>query len=145
MAGYDFSAGALTGLFTETGTADHPAIPNAVNVICDLLTGSMLAVGLQAALLRRAKEGGSYRVSVSLAQGATWLMSLGLVPKSDLVDIPSMGPDHQSMKPNLISGKTAYGDTTIIGSQAEMSVTPESWADPIVAPPGSSYPVWLKK
>jgi crotonobetainyl-CoA:carnitine CoA-transferase CaiB-like acyl-CoA transferase len=145
MAGYDFSAGAITGLFTETGTADQPAYPNAVNVICDLLVGSMLAVGLQAALLRRAKEGGSYRVSVSLAQGATWLMSLGLIPKSDLLDIPSMGPDHQHMKPNLISGKTAFGDTTIIGSQAEMSLTPESWTAPIVALPGSSYPEWLPR
>jgi crotonobetainyl-CoA:carnitine CoA-transferase CaiB-like acyl-CoA transferase len=145
MPGYDFSAGAITGLFTETGTADQPAYPNAVNVICDLLVGSMLAVGLQAALLRRAKEGGSYKVSVSLAQGATWLMSLGLVPKSDLLDIASMGPDHQAMKPNLISGKTAFGDTAIIGSQAEMSLTPESWADPIVSLPGSSYPVWLPR
>jgi hypothetical protein len=59
------------------------------------------------------------------------------------VDIASMGPDHQWMKPNLISGKTAFGDTITIGSQAEMSLTPETWADPITHLPGSSYPVWL--
>ncbi len=79
MPGFDFNAGALTGLFTECGTPDAPAFPHAVNVICDLLTGKMLAVGIQAALLRRAREGGSYRVSTTLSQGATWLMSLGLV------------------------------------------------------------------
>ncbi len=71
-------------------------------------------------------------------------MSLGLVPKPDLLDIASMGPDHQYMKPNLISGKTAFGDTTVIGSQAEMSLTPESW-DPITTLPGSSYPEWLPR
>jgi len=108
-----------------------------------LLSGKMLAIGIQAALLRRAREGGSYSVNVSLAQGCTWLMSLGLVPKADLLDIASMGPEHQHMQPNLISGKTGYGDTTIIGSQAEMSKTPEIWEDPIVSPPGSSYPEWL--
>ena len=70
-------------------------------------------------------------------------MSLGLVPKEDLLDLESMGPEHQCMKPNLISGTTPYGDTTVIGSQAEMSKTPEAWADPITAPPGSSYPKWL--
>jgi len=143
MPGFDFNAGAISGLFTECGTADAPAYPNAVNVICDILVGKMLAVGIQAALLRRAREGGSYKVSVSLAQGATWLMSLGLIPKTELLDLASMGPEHQPIKPHLISGKTAWGDTTLIGSVVEMSETPESWRDPITMPPGSSYPVWL--
>jgi crotonobetainyl-CoA:carnitine CoA-transferase CaiB-like acyl-CoA transferase len=145
MPGFDFNAAAMTGLFTETGTPSAPAYPNGVNVICDLLTGKMAAIGVQAALLRRAREGGSYSVNVSLAQGCTWLMSLGLVPKKDLPNLANMGPEHQHMQPNLISGKTAYGDTTIIGSQAEMSLTPEHWDDPIVSPPGSSYPEWLPR
>ena len=145
MPGFDFNAGAISGLFTETGTADAPAYPNAVNVICDILTGKMLAVGIQAALLRRAREGGSYKVSVSLAQGATWLMSLGLIPKTELLDLASMGPEHQPIKPHLISGKTAWGDTTLIGSVVEMSETPEKWRNPITAPPGSSYPEWLPR
>jgi hypothetical protein len=72
-------------------------------------------------------------------------MSLGLIPKTDLLDIESLGPEHQHMKPNLISGKTAWGDITIIGSQAEMSLTPESWGDPLTMPPGSSYPEWLPR
>lgn len=145
MPGFDFNAGALTGLFTECGTANAPATPNAVNVICDLLTGKMLAIGIQAALLRRAREGGSYRVRTSLAQGATWLMSLGLVPKTDLLDLENMGPEHQHKKPNLISGVTAWGDTTVIGSQVDMSRTPETWRDPITVLPGSSYPEWLPR
>ena len=102
-------------------------------------------IGIQAALLRRAKEGGSYKVSVSLAQGATWLMSLGLIPKKDLIDFDKKGLEHQPIKPNLISSKTAWGDTTVIGSVVEMSKTPEKWRDPITEPPGASYPEWLTK
>ena len=143
MPGFDFNAGAITGLFTKTGTPDRPARPNAVAVICDLFAGRMLATGIQAALLRRAREGGSYKVSVSLAQVCTWLMSLGLVPKNDLLDLKSMGPEHQAMKPNTQSGETAYGDTTIIAEQVEMSLTPPRWRDPIVSIPGSSYLEWL--
>ncbi len=145
MPGFDFNAGALTGLFTECGTPHAPAFPNAVNVICDLLTGKMLAIGIQAALLRRAREGGSYRVRTTLSQGATWLMSLGLVSKTDLLELDNMGPEHQPIKPNLISGTTAWGDTTVIGSQVEMSKTPEVWRDPITMLPGSSYPGWLPR
>jgi crotonobetainyl-CoA:carnitine CoA-transferase CaiB-like acyl-CoA transferase len=145
MPGFDFNAAALTGLLTRTGTPEQPAAPNAVTVVCDLITGRMLATGIQAALLRRAREGGSYKVSVALAQTCTWFMSLGLVPKRDLLDIKSLGPDHQWMKPNVQSGKTAYGDTTVIADQVEMSLTPPAWPDPIVSIPGSSYPVWLPR
>jgi hypothetical protein len=65
------------------------------------------------------------------------------VPKRDLLDIKSLGPDHQWMKPNLQSGKTGYGDTTVIADQTEMSLTPARYPDPIASYPGSSYPVWL--
>ncbi|WP_439185048.1 CoA transferase [Carboxylicivirga taeanensis] len=144
MPGFDFNAAALTGLFTETGTPDQPAAPNAVNVICDLFAGRLLAAGIQAALLRRAREGGSYKVSVSLAQVCTWFMSLGLIPKVNLLDISSLGPEHQWKKPDTQSGITAYGDTTVMTGQVDMSLTQPRWNDPIVSVPGSSYPEWLR-
>ena len=143
--GFDNNAAAQTGVFTSTGTPDDPMIPNVGLAIVDLAVGRLLAIGIQAALLRRAREGGSYRVTVSLAQGCTWLLSLGLIPKKDLLDIKSLGPDHQSMKPTTQSGKTAYGDTTTIADQVEMSLTPPRWPDPIAPIPGSSYPEWLPK
>ena len=52
-------------------------------VICDIMTGYLGAIGVKAALLRRAKEGGSYRVDVSLAQCCSFIMSLGLNDKDD--------------------------------------------------------------
>jgi crotonobetainyl-CoA:carnitine CoA-transferase CaiB-like acyl-CoA transferase len=143
--GFDFMAGALTGLFTELGTPDAPSTPHGVNVICDFLTGYLGTIGAQAALMRRATEGGSYKVSVNLTQTVMFEMMLGLVDKNTLLDLENMGPEHQHMEPNLQTGQTAFGEFTRLGSQIEMSKTPEYWADPILWPIGSSKPEWLPR
>ena len=39
----------------------------------------------------------------------------------------------------------AFGEFTRLGSQIEMSRTPEYWADPIIHPIGSSKPEWLPR
>ena len=143
--GFDFNAGALTGLFTETGTPDQPGFPHAVNVVVDFLAGYLATLGTQAALLRRATEGGSYKVTVSLTQATMFEMRLGLVDKKMLLDLESLGEEHQPLKPNLVTGQTGYGEFTRLGSQVEMSKTPEFWADPIINPIGSSKAEWLPR
>ena len=143
--GFDFNAGALTGLFTETGTPDAPQYPHGVNVVVDFLAGYLATVGTQAALIRRATEGGSYKVTVSLSQATMFELSLGLVDKSTLLDLESLGEEHQPLQPNLQTGQTAFGEFTRLGSQVEMSKTPEFWADPIINPIGSSKPEWLPR
>jgi crotonobetainyl-CoA:carnitine CoA-transferase CaiB-like acyl-CoA transferase len=130
-------------MFCDTGSADQPQLPHGVNVICDFLTGYLAAIGVQAALLRRAVEGGSYRVSVSLAQTVMLEQAIGLVDNATLLTLDSLGSDHKPIKPNLQTGQTAFGEFTRMGSQVEMSKTPEFWADPIINPIGSSRPVWL--
>lgn len=47
------------------------------------VTGYMGAAGATAALIRRAKEGGSYHVTVSLARNAMWYLTLGLIPQEE--------------------------------------------------------------
>jgi len=143
--GFDFNAGALTGLLCETGTPDRPAAPHGVNVVVDFLTGYMATLGAQAGLIRRAKEGGSYKVTVTLSQTAMFMMSLGLVDKNTLLDLENMGEEHQPLEPNLQTGQTAFGEFTRLGSQVEMSKTPEYWADPIINLIGSSKPEWLPR
>jgi hypothetical protein len=44
-----------------------------------------------------------------------------------------------------VPGQTAFGEFTRLGSQVEMSRTPEYWADPIISPIGSSKPEWLPR
>ena len=56
--------------------------------------------------------------------------------------IALLGKEHQIMKPNLITGMTAYGEFTKAGSQVEMSKTPQSWDDPLLHVPGSCKPEW---
>ena len=53
------------------------------------------AAAVQAALIRRAKEGGSYRIAITLAQATTFEMSLGLNDKAKLQEIDTLGPEHQ--------------------------------------------------
>lgn len=143
--GFDLSAGAFTGLYTAEGSKEQPRLPGGVNVVVDFLCGMLAAAGVQAALIRRAKEGGSYRVTVTLAQATTFEMSLGLNSKAQLLSIDELGAEHQIKQPNLVNSTTPFGEFTRIGSQVEMSRTPESWVDPILVPLGSSRPEWLSK
>jgi hypothetical protein len=115
---------------------------SSVNVVCDFLSGMLTAAAIEAALIRRAREGGSYRVTVTLAQTTTFEMSLGLNDKADLAAIDTLGPDHQIQQPNLVTRNTPFGEFTRLGSQIEMSETPEFWDDPILVPMGSSRPEW---
>jgi hypothetical protein len=62
-----------------------------------------------------------------------------------LLDLESLGEEHQPLKPNLVTGQTGYGEFTRLGSQVEMSKTPEFWADPIINPIGSSKAEWLPR
>jgi hypothetical protein len=57
--------------------------------------------------------------------------------------LDALGDEHKPVKPNLQTGQTAFGEFTSLGSQVEMSETPEYWADPIISPIGSSKPEWL--
>lgn len=53
----------------------------APQTMCDATTGMSGALGVHAALLRRAKEGGSYRVRVALARTGMWYQELGMYSK----------------------------------------------------------------
>ena len=143
--GFDMNAGAITGVFTDAdGTPSAPSNPSTW-VVNDFLTGYLGAIGAQAALIRRAKEGGSYRVSVTLGQCATWLLGLGLIDKNLLLDMKNLGKEHQAMEPNTVTGQTPFGELTRLGSQIELSKTPEYWEDPLLNVMGSCKPEWLPR
>ena len=73
----------------------------------DYIAGYLGAAGIQAALIRRAKEGGSYHVRVNLARCAMWFMSLGKFDK----DAPApTGEQHQLLAPDTITAQTPYGE-----------------------------------
>jgi crotonobetainyl-CoA:carnitine CoA-transferase CaiB-like acyl-CoA transferase len=141
--GFDVNAAGIAGLYTAEGTPDQPLPPQQVNVICDIMTGYLAAIGVKAALLQRAREGGSYSVRVSLTQCVNYIMSLGLNDKDQLDELEHLGAEHQIQKPNLITGMTPWGEFTKAGSQVEMSKTPQFWDEPMLFVPGSCKPQWL--
>jgi crotonobetainyl-CoA:carnitine CoA-transferase CaiB-like acyl-CoA transferase len=140
--GFDASAAAFSGIYTAEGTSDQPLLPQQVNVICDIMTGYLGAIGVKAALLRRAQEGGSYSVRISLTQCCQYILSLGLNDKRVIEDLENLGEEHQIMEPNLVTGMTAFGEFTRAASQVELSKTPQFWDDPLLYMQGASQPVW---
>ena len=76
--------------------------------LADLITGYFAAAGMMAALHRRAIEGGSYQVKVSLARSAMWVQELGLL------DVAAQGevPETDSYPAETVSIDTAYGAVT---------------------------------
>jgi hypothetical protein len=107
------------------------------------MTGYLGAIGVKAALLRRAKEGGSYSVRVTLSQCVQYMISLGFNDKREIEVLETLGEEHQIMKPNLVSGMTAFGEYTRPASQVDMTKTPQSWDQPMLYMQGASQPVWM--
>ncbi|KAH6662015.1 CoA-transferase family III domain-containing protein [Halenospora varia] len=110
--GYDFTAAGQTGLLCDIGSSDQPQLPHGVNVVCDFLTGYLGSIGVQAALLRRATEGGSYLVTVTLSQTIMFEQALGLVENNVLLDLDKLGPEHEPITPNL-QGRRRLGNSRV--------------------------------
>jgi crotonobetainyl-CoA:carnitine CoA-transferase CaiB-like acyl-CoA transferase len=103
----------------------------------DHATGYLMAFGAMMALARKAREGGSWHVRVSLAQTAHWLTQLGRLPKG--FDCPD--PGHADVADLLDEMDTPQGRLTFVKHAAVLSETPATWTRPPV-PLGTHAPVW---
>ncbi len=88
----------------------------------DHATGYLAAFGILAALVRRAREGGSWHVRVSLAGTGAWLQSLGTV---DGLGAPDPGPE--SLAHRMEERRTPFGRLRAVRPAAELSATPPRW------------------
>jgi crotonobetainyl-CoA:carnitine CoA-transferase CaiB-like acyl-CoA transferase len=106
--GFDQSAGCVSGVVTLEGTPQAPKLP-AILVVNDYLGAWLLTTGIVAALMRRAREGGSYRVHVSLTRLSIWLYTLGLFDK-DYAQATANGSDeHRYLDPENWERRTSRG------------------------------------
>jgi hypothetical protein len=137
-AGFDMEALCVTGFATEEGTVDRPQFPP-THVMNDFIAGYLGAAGIQAALIRRAREGGSYHVRVNLARCAMWFRSLGTFDKN--APAPT-GEQHQIRPPDTITAQTPYGELVRLAPPVEFSETKPYWEDPVLVVRGSSKPQW---
>ena len=138
--GFDQSAGSVTGIMTLEGSDQAPQLPPVV-VVNDYLTSWLAQVGVVAALKRRAEEGGSYHVHLSLTRIALWLISLGIFDKDWAYRVAGSSDDHRYLDPETFTADTPLGVYQGVTEQVEMSLTPGSY-DPVLSPRGASSPDW---
>jgi crotonobetainyl-CoA:carnitine CoA-transferase CaiB-like acyl-CoA transferase len=106
----------------------------------DYLTGYLMAFGAIVALTRRAREGGSWLVRISLAQTGRWLVERGQAPETQLRDVPKEFTPAEIERWSTTS-ETPVGRLRHLAPVVRMSETPPHWARPSV-PLGYHEPVW---
>ncbi|MFD7666017.1 CoA transferase [Streptomyces sp. NPDC059788] len=142
-AGWDQVAQAVTGTCAVQGDATNDGRPQLTPVyLCDFLTGFLAGYGTLLALARRAREGGSYHVQVSLCQSATFLQRQGLV--DDFAGAPGRLTTDEFERYAVTDDGTVYGDLKSLGPVIRMSETPPSWSK-TTPRLGSSRPEWLPR
>ncbi|MGC2288998.1 MAG: CoA transferase [Thermoplasmata archaeon] len=157
--GFDMLGSAASGVAIAEGVDGKPSMPPTA-LINDYVTGYMGAAGATAALVRRAKEGGSYHVTVSLTRNAMWYLSLGLIPPEErsfaenpFRRLDSLKPAElvpmvtklrqRLLPPEVIERDTPLGRVRRLAPAVHFSSTPGGWNDPILNPMGSAAPTWL--
>jgi crotonobetainyl-CoA:carnitine CoA-transferase CaiB-like acyl-CoA transferase len=106
----------------------------------DYCTGYLMAFGAMVALARRAQEGGSWLVRISLAQVGKWLADLGEVPAASLAAVPDELSEAELAAWSMVS-KTPSGPLRHLRPVVQLSETPPYWARPSV-PLGYHRPEW---
>ncbi len=141
--GFDTVIQTVSGITTRQGEVFPGAAPGPqfypVSAI-DFLTGYLMAFGTMVALGRRAREGGSWHVRISLAQVGRWLVSRGQVPEAELKNIAKDFTPEELQRWSMIS-ETPVGRLQHLAPVLQMSETPTRWARTMV-PLGHSQPVW---
>jgi len=106
----------------------------------DYCTGYLMAYGAMIALARRAREGGSWLVRISLAQVGKWIVDLGEVPGDAARAAPTEFPADELERWSMTS-ETPSGPLRHLGPVVKLSETPPRWARPSV-PLGYHQPIW---
>ncbi len=136
--GFDQQAQAFTGISLREGGGEAPGLPPG-RILCDYLASYLAAAGIMAAAVRRAEEGGSYAVRVSLAGVANWCWELGSW-EPEL--IAGLAEDAVPPDPEWETRATPLGELRHIVPPVRLSETPAGFDDPVLVPRGSSAPQW---
>jgi crotonobetainyl-CoA:carnitine CoA-transferase CaiB-like acyl-CoA transferase len=99
-------------------------------------TGYLMAFAAMTALARRATQGGSWHVRLSLAQTAHWFRQLGRID-----GWARTVPGFEEVRDRLEESDSGFGRLKAVRSAAVMSETPLRWARPSV-PLGTHPAAW---
>jgi crotonobetainyl-CoA:carnitine CoA-transferase CaiB-like acyl-CoA transferase len=131
--GFDSLVQSTTGLVDWSGAPPRPLPAQAL----DHVSGYLMAYGAMVALARRAREGGSHLVRVSLCQTAEWLYRLGLEPGAAEIADPML----DDVADLMIETESPYGHIRHVRPVVGLSETPARWSRP-AAPPGTHPAEW---
>lgn len=136
--GWEQVAQTMTGICHEgktEGRPDGPALLPAA--ACDYTTGYLAAYGIMLALARRAREGGSYHVRVSLCQSGMFIYRQGTVA------FPGYGRDLSTAELDAlrVESRPKFGPLRHLGPLLKFSETPARWIRPTPVL-GGDAPAW---
>ncbi len=139
--GFDHTAGGVSGILALEGSVEAPMLPE-IFVVNDYIASWIAMVGAIAALRRRAVEGGSYRVNVSLARVSLWLLQMGIFAKDYARNVAGTSGMHAYRDPEIFEAETPCGFYQGVTDQVSMSGTPGFYTTPLI-PRGSCRAEWL--
>ncbi len=133
--GFDSIVQNVTGLSATQGTLDKPR--NLPVQALDYIAGYLAALGAMVGLARRAEQGGSWLVRVSLVQVAHWIASLGTVDATaGMAELPEA-----ELAPLFMESNGAFGRLRHLKPAVALSETPPFYARP-AEPLGTSPARW---
>ncbi|MEK9725443.1 MAG: CoA transferase [Rhodospirillaceae bacterium] len=133
-AGWEQVAQTRTGL----GHDERPDRPRLLPAAaCDYTTGYLGAYGILLALARRAVEGGSYHVRVSLCQSGMFIYRQGKIA----FDAEGMGHGAAELDAIRVETDTGHGVYRHLAPVLKLSETPPHWSRPTPAF-GGDAPEW---
>jgi crotonobetainyl-CoA:carnitine CoA-transferase CaiB-like acyl-CoA transferase len=134
-AGWEQIAQSVLGICHDSGGERPALLPVPA---CDYLTGYLGAYGMLVALARRAVEGGSYHVNVSLCQAGMMLYRQGRVAAPmEVLDLSAA-----EVAPWQMESETPYGHIRHLAPVIKFSESTPHWARPSPAL-GGDAPRWL--
>lgn len=136
--GYEPIGQVACGLAAREGSVGSPQLAPTVTMN-DYLAAYLAAAGVAAALVRRARDGGSYHVTTSLTQSSMWVLKQGTVPTALASQAPAL--DTPTPAHWLTETRSAFGLLQHIAPVTQFSHTPGIWTQP-PEPLGASTPAW---
>jgi len=132
--GWEQIAQCATGICLDNGDERPKLLPASA---CDYTTGYNGAYGVLLALARRAREGGSYHVRVSLCRSGMYIYKQGQVSYPQ----PDMGLTQAELDAIMVESKGGHGTLKHLGPVLKMSETKPYWDKPSPVL-GANEPEW---
>ena len=137
--GWEQIAQSATGICVDNGKGIGDERPKLLPAsACDYTTGYNGAYGVLLALARRAREGGSYHVRVSLCRSGMYIYNQGQLDYKD----PNMDLSDEELSVIMQETDGDQGILKHLGPVLQMSETKPFWDKPSPVL-GSSKPEWL--